>query len=195
MFLRLAGNCAPTSPSRHARLHCHDMSKTGPGAKKWDQLVVHNAVREITQHDEVGAWRHHIFDVRGFHDPYNAQYRRHCGYHWGIITGLGQQTAEVDRLLRQVCSVLTARHPCKTLLVFICRSGRHRAVAWACIFDRLLRLWGCPAEYSMSELYYAKTDYHQIGCRCCYECSRVDDKREDAIDVVGRRWQQLFPNR
>jgi hypothetical protein len=168
------------------------MSVNGPTGLPWNQQVVQNAVRESTQHDEVAAWRHHVLDVRHFHDPDRGLLRAHCGYHWGIIDGLTRQQASVDRLLRQLYQLLMGRHPASTLVVFICRSGRHRAVAWAVIFQRLLSRWYCPAEYCLSEHFYVKSDFYTRGCRSCNECRRPSNRREDAIDRIGSQWRGLF---
>ena len=172
-------------------MRCFNMSVAGSSGLHYNQLAVQNAVRESTQHDEVASWRQHVFDVRGFHDPYRGQYRRRCGYHWGIIDGMARQTEQVDRLLEQVYNALCGRHPANTLLAFVCRSGRHRAVAWACIFQRLLQRWNCPEGYTLSDLFYTKSDFYRLGCRACRECSDADDRREDAIDQIGSRWRRL----
>jgi hypothetical protein len=167
------------------------MTKPGPGEVYWDDRTVQNAVREVTQHDNVANVRQLVFDVRNFHDPHHAQYRNHCGYHWGIIDGLTQQTQQAEDLLVAVHRAITRERPQPTLLAFVCRSGRHRAVAWACIFDRLLR-WCIPGpQFYLSESFYAKTDYHIVGCKYCEECMESSTKREIAIDRIAGRWEAL----
>ena len=167
------------------------MSVSGPTGVPWNNLVVQNAVRESTQHEVVAAWRHHVVDVRHFYDPDRGTFRNHCGYHWGIIDGMSKQQANVDRLLRELLNLLMNRHPANTLVVFICRSGRHRAVAWAAIFQRLLSRWYCPDEYYLSDHFYVKSDFYTRGCRACSECMSPSHRREDAIDKIGVRWQAL----
>ena len=132
-----------------------------------------------------------IVDCTQFNDPdHRTDLRKHRGTHPDIIDGVvnNDRFPSVMAPCKQVCAETDARF----IVIFVCKSGRHRSVACRSVFDTYISrlLTDRHGTNPVSSYDLAKTTHWQHLCQNCRQCdwpgSRVSKQVEQIFENMGK---------
>jgi len=150
------------------------------------QIVTCGKDRYMSHHMQEQAI---VFDVRNFKDPAAGNLKHHDGRHDEIIDRIRRHSAFpalVASLRTRIAQELQLSGSTSIKVVFYCKSGRHRSVAFGTMFKYILLY----EDFRNVQLEH-EGNYDGFVCCGCDRCTSKTALRLKACEDVLRDWKRM----
>eukprot|EP00439_Symbiodinium_sp_Y106_P059453 s2715_g8.t1 len=150
------------------------------------QIVTCGKDRYMSHHMQKQAI---VFDVRNFKDPAAGNLKHHDGRHDEIIDRIRRHSAFpnlVVSLRTRIAQELQRSGSTSIKVVFYCKSGRHRSVAFGTMFKYILLYEG----FRNAKLEH-EGNYDGFVCCSCDRCTSTTALRLKACEDALRDWKRM----